>query len=62
MTLSEYIRQVGVPAFSKKFRVKQRTVVSYMYGARRPRPKLAEKIVRETPVGWDGIYAKAAVN
>lgn len=59
MTLSEYIREVGPAVFAKRFRIKERTAVSYMYGDRTPRPKLANKIVEQTPVDWAGVYAGA---
>jgi len=59
MTLSEYIREVGVPAFAKRFRVSRRAAESYMYGTRQPKPKLAALIVEYTPVDWSGVYAKA---
>ena len=59
MTLSQYIREVGVPTFAKQFRITVRAAESYMYGTRRPRPELAQKIVAKTPVGWDGVYANA---
>ena len=57
MRLSDYIRELGVPKFAKKFRVTERAATAYMYGARRPRPEVAERIVRESPVDWAGIYA-----
>jgi len=56
MTLTDYIKQVGVPAFCKQFHVPARVAISYQYRARRPRPQLAEKIVASTPVTWEGIY------
>lgn len=63
MTLPEYIRSIGVEAFANKFKrykVTERAATAYMYGARRPRPKLAEHIVRESPVTWAGIYASTS--
>lgn len=57
MTLADYIRQVGPQEFAKRFRITERAATAYMYGARRPRPHLAEKIVKGTPVDWSGIYA-----
>lgn len=59
MTLSEYIREVGVSAFAKQFRVSERAAESYMYGTRQPKPKLAARIVEKTPVDWEGVYALA---
>lgn len=59
MTLPEYIRSIGVPAFVeqfKRYKVTERAATAYMYGQRRPRPELAEQIVRKTPVTWPGIY------
>ena len=56
MTLTDYIKQVGVAEFCKQFKVPQRVAISYQYKARRPRPQLAEKIVSSTPVTWEGIY------
>lgn len=57
MTLSQYIREVGVPLFAKRFGVSERAAESYMYGTRQPKPKLARRIVEKTPVGWEGVYA-----
>jgi hypothetical protein len=57
MTLSEYIREVGVPSFAKRFRITERATTAYLYGARTPRPKLAKSIVEKTPVDWEGVYA-----
>jgi hypothetical protein len=59
MTLSDYIREVGVPAFAKQFRVSKRAAESYMYGTRQPKPRLAARIVEKTPVNWEGVYANA---
>jgi hypothetical protein len=59
MTLSEYISEVGAPEFAKRFRISERSAYSYQQGVRKPRPKLAKKIVEGTPVGWDGVYAGA---
>lgn len=56
MNLSAYIRQIGVPAFAKKFRVSERAALSWQYGARRPRPNIAKRIVDNSPVTWDGIH------
>jgi hypothetical protein len=57
MTLSEYIREVGVSAFAKQFRVSERAAESYMYGTRRPKPRLAARIVEKTPVDWEGVFS-----
>jgi len=59
MTLSEYIREIGVPEFAKRFRITERAATAYLYGARTPRPKLAKSIVEKTPVDWEGVYAGA---
>lgn len=56
MTLSEYIREITVPVFAKRFKVTERAATAYMYGARRPRPELAKIIVDKTPVDWEGVY------
>ena len=57
MKLSEYIRDVGDEAFASKFDVTTRTAASYRLGQRTPRRELAQKIVAETSVTWEGIYA-----
>lgn len=57
MTLSDYIREVGVVTFAKRFGISERAAESYMYGTRQPKPKLARRIVNKTPVGWEGVYA-----
>lgn len=57
MTLSEYIRDVGDDVFAAKFGVPPRTAASYRLGQRTPRRELSQKIVAETPVTWEGIYA-----
>lgn len=57
MTLSDYIREVGPGPFAKRFGISERAATAYMYGARRPRPELAAKIVAKTPVDWAGVYA-----
>lgn len=59
MTLSDYIREVGVSAFAKQFRITERAAESYMYGTRQPKPKLARMIVKKSPVDWDGVYSAA---
>lgn len=60
MTLAEYIRKIGPSVFAHKFGVTERTAFSYIYGTRKPRPALAERIVKETPVSWAGVYADSA--
>lgn len=59
MTLSDYIREVGVPVFAKRFGVSERAAESYLYGTRQPKPRLAKRIVAKTPVDWDGVYSAA---
>jgi hypothetical protein len=59
MTLSDYIREIGVPEFAKRFKVSERAAESYMYGVRSPKPQLAKSIVAKTPVDWEGVYAGA---
>lgn len=60
MTLSEFIRDIGPAEFARRFGVKERTAVSYLYGQRRPRQKVAQRIVEGSPVDWAGIYAGAS--
>jgi hypothetical protein len=59
MTLSDYVRQVGPDEFARKFGVSVRAAISYMYGDRCPKPQLANRIVKKTPVSWEGVYAGA---
>lgn len=56
MRLPDYIKKVGVKNFAKTFRLNQRTVTSWLYAARRPRPETARRIVKRTPVTMEGIY------
>lgn len=58
MQLAEYIRDIGVPEFAKRFRVSERAATSYLYGARMPRAGVARRIVSGSPVTWDGIYGQ----
>ena len=60
MTLSDYIRQVGDEAFAKQFDLKPRTAIAYRLRDRRPRRELAQRIIADTPVTWDGIYGEAS--
>jgi hypothetical protein len=57
MELSKYIDKVGDAAFAQQFGIRPRTAMSYRLKERQPRPKLANKIIAETPVTWRGIYA-----
>lgn len=58
MKLSDYIREVTPEGFAKRFGGTPRAAIAYMYGARIPRPKLARRIVGQSPVTWEGIYGK----
>jgi hypothetical protein len=59
MNLPEYIEEIGVEAFAAKFGVTERAAVAWKYRARRPRREVAQKIVANSPVSWDGIYGSA---
>jgi hypothetical protein len=56
MRLQEYIRMVGPSGFAKAIEENERTVKSWLYGARLPKTSAARKIVERTPVTMDGIY------
>ncbi len=60
MNLSDYIAKVGDAQFAARFGVKERTAMAYRLGERSPRAGLAQRIVDETPVKWDGIYGEAS--
>lgn len=57
MTLPEYIQKIGDKQFAAKFGITERTAASYRHRTRRPRAELAERIVNESPVSWEGIYS-----
>lgn len=57
MTLTEYIRSIGPAEFARRFDLKERTAISYLYGERLPSRKTAARIVADSPVSWAGIYA-----
>ena len=57
MKLRDYIREVGAKRFASQFGVTERAALAWQYGARRPRAKIAQKIVTNSPVTWEGIYA-----
>lgn len=57
MNLRDYIRELGAKEFASKFGVTERAAISWQYGARMPRAKVAQKIVANSPVTWAGIYA-----
>jgi hypothetical protein len=58
MELPEYIRLIGVRDFARKFSIHPRAALSYLHGKRRPRPAVAQRIVDDSPVTWEGIYAE----
>lgn len=60
MTLSQYIEKVGDALFAARFGIAERTAMSYRLGDRKPRAPLAQRIVHETPVSWEGIYGQTA--
>ena len=56
MRLPEYIRTVGIRGFAKAIGEKERTVKSWLYLDRLPRPHTAHKIVERTPLTIEDIY------
>lgn len=56
MRLHEYIRTVGIRGFAKAIGEKERTVKSWLYLDRLPRPLTAQKIVERTPLTMESIY------
>lgn len=56
MNLSDYVKQVGARSFAEMFGVTERAALAYQYGTRRPRARVAQKIVSKSPVTWEGIY------
>lgn len=56
MNLPKYIDKVGDKVFAAQFGIAERTAMAYRLKERRPRPKLANKIIAATPVTWRGIY------
>jgi len=56
MELGAYISQIGVKAFAQKFSITERAAVSYKQGVRKPRPAVAARIIKDSPVTWEGIY------
>jgi hypothetical protein len=61
MDLPEYIKGIGVKAFSVKFNVSERAARAWQYRTRRPRAEVAQKIVENSPVTWAGIYRRADI-
>lgn len=57
MELPEYIKLIGIRDFARKFGITERAALSYRERTRRPRQKLAQRIVDDSPVTWEGIYA-----
>ncbi len=60
MRLSDYIKQIGREAFCKKFKVKDRTAYSWERVERYPSKAVAQRIVKRTPVTYEGIYGVPA--
>ena len=56
MKLPDYIHTVGIERFAKQFKVKPRTVRSWIRMERYPRPAKAQEIVEKTPVTMQDIY------
>lgn len=56
MKLKEYIRLIGDEPFAKLIGVSKHAARSYRTGERSPRPAVARKIVKKTPVTLEGIY------
>ncbi len=56
MGFVEYIELVGEEKAAKLWDVEVRTVRSWRYGERTPRPIQAQKIVATSPVTYEGIY------
>ena len=57
MKLPEYIREMGIEAFAKRYNVTERAARAYQQRQRRPKPDVAQRIVDDSPVTWEGIYA-----
>lgn len=55
MNLNEYIRQIGVERFAADLGVSTRAARSWLYGARKPRMGVVQRIVATTPVTLEGI-------
>jgi len=60
MELSEYIREQGAKQFAKRFGVTERAALAWQYKTRRPRAEVAQKIVANTPVTFEGIYGRSS--
>ena len=55
------LERKDVRDFARKFGITERAALSYRDRARLPRPPLAQRIVEESPVTWEGIYAPERV-
>ena len=60
MNLSDYIRKQGAKNFAAKFGVTERAALAWQYRTRMPRAEIAQKIVANTPVTYEGIYGPAS--
>jgi len=58
VTLRDYILKIGAEAFAEKFGCSERAAVAYRQRTRTPRPALAQRIVKNSPVTWSGIYGE----
>lgn len=56
MNLSDYIKEFGAKKFAQQFGVTERAALAWQYRTRIPRPEIAQKIVANTPVTYEGIY------
>lgn len=56
MNLTDYIGSIGTRKFAERHELSFRTAEAYRQGRRKPRPELAEAIIRTSPVTWEGIY------
>lgn len=57
VNLPDYIKQIGTKEFAEKFGITERAAVSYQQRVRRPRPAVAQRIINNSPVTWEGIYS-----
>jgi hypothetical protein len=60
--LSKFIEEMTDKRFAEMFGISQRAACAYRLGKRLPRPALAAKIVKRTPVDWAGIYGSGTSN
>ena len=58
MELDEYIQQLGKEKAANLFKVKARTVDSWLRWERRPSRRKAAEIIAVSPVTFDGIYSR----